>query len=705
MSLIDRVLRDVTRGADVCRHAFLGGLAPDADLMVSEWAAAHRVVSGEVSASPGKWSNELAPYLVEPMDCLSPTHPARDVTFKKSAQIGGTECGLNWFGLIASEAPGPMGIWLPTVEMAKAYVRTKLQPTIESTPALRKKVSEQKSRDERGSTTMFKKFPGGFALISGANSSAGLQMFSLKYLIKEELSEWPWDVEGRGDPDGLVDARTKSFDRDAKRFNISTPGLKGQCRISAKYQASDQRKWYMPCPHCGIYQVLMWDNLKHEEQSPYNAHYACAGCGVLIAHHYKKGMIAKGVWLKCYEGEDCPPLCVAPEEVAQYRARSSGGREPGFWINQLSSPFVHWDSTVAEWMNAKKDDAKKKVFWQQSLGEEWEESGEAPDQEKLVSLVETYALRTLPKEALFITAAADVQANRIEYGVYGWGVGLSRWLIDKGVIEGDPAEEEVWRKLDEVVDRRYEDAKGRIWPIDLFGVDTGYLSHRVYSWVRRHAASGKVFALDGRAGWRLPPLGTPSKRDIAFDGRKAGTVMLWPVGTWDLKSELYNALRKTLAGRDEDGLWKLGAAHFPAVCDVDFFKQLTAEYLNETPNKAGYVIKHWIKRKGQPNEAHDIAVYAAALAHHLSDSLSGDDWQNLIAKRSAAPESAQLDLSHLWGATLKEHIAAQNPDASIAEDVAPTPAVPASQVTQSEWIGRDTSGWLDDRGSNFLRKN
>jgi phage terminase large subunit GpA-like protein len=676
------ILRDLADGILVYRQSFAAGLRPDPELTVSEWAEQNRMVPNESSARPGKWSNELAPYLVEVMDCLSPSHPCREVTFKKSAQVGGTECGLNFFGMVAHLAPGPMGVFLPTVDMAKAYNRTKLGPTVEASPALRNRVLDQKSRDERGSTTMFKKFGDGFCLLTGANSSSGLQMFSLKYVIKEELSEWPWDVEGRGDPDGLVDKRTTGFADERKIFNNSTPGLKGMCRVTAKYEASDKRRYYVPCPHCAHEQVLVWDRLEYSEEPPYRAEYACVGCGAMIAHHHKREMLAKGRWIAEVPGP---------------------GREPGFHINQLYSPFVGWDDTVSEWLKAKGNPIKEKVFSQQVLGEDYEEKGDSPEDEKLFVRREKYKLRTIAPGALFLTGAADVQSNRLEFAVYAWDRNLTSWLIDKGVLEGDPNEDRVWKMLDDVVDRKYEDSWGQMWSVDAFGVDSGYLSQRVYRFCRRHVHKERVYALDGRAGPKLPALGSPSKMDIDAEGRKIGSVLLWPVGTWDMKTELYGALRKLIEGPDSDGRFPVGTAHFPEACDIDYFRQLTAESFRTVESRDGYTIRKWVKKPGQPNEAHDVAVYARALAHHLTDPLREDDWANLMARRMTPPERMQRDFTALWAGA--PTVASEEDGEAVSEVSNQT--LPTAEGRAEDDNHRQDSRhgkWLGERRSNWLRR-
>ena len=574
--------------------------------------------------------------------------------------------GVGWVGAIADAAPAAMGIYLPTIDQAKAYNKLKLQPIIDATPAMRRKIYTQRSRDEMGSSTLFKRFAGGSCKITGTNASAGLQMASEKYQIKEEISEWLLDVEGRGDPDTQVDARRLAYlEEGAKVFTISTPGTKGTCRVTAKFEASDQRRNYVPCPECGERQVLKWQQFKFERTAPHNTHYACEHCGALIAHHFKRWMVQSGEW----------------------RAEAPGqGRPPGFHIWQAYSLMNSWDDIVAAFVAADGKPDKVKTFTQQGLGEAYEEKGDAPPVDLLIGRRESFKLGQIPKGALFLTGAADVQANRIEWDVYAWGRDLESWLIDFGVVEGNPADRETWRRFDPVVTRKYEDFAGISQQIDAFGIDSGFLSQKVYDYVRSRGYTSRLFALDGRSGWKLPAIGTPVKRDVDYDGVKVGEVMLWPVGTWDMKSELYAALAKTISGPDpQTGLLGQGVAHYNEHCDKDYFEQLTAEHLRE-PKGNAMKGKSWEKLRPR-NERHDNAVYARALAHHLSDRLTPKDWDALEVKRATPPAPAQADMAAIW-AGQPEAVAAEQQRA--AEGAKPEPEQPAPKV--NKFTGR--SGWL-----------
>ena len=650
MSPLRKRLPGIASGRAALVAGLIAGITPPAEMTVAEWAEQERKVSAESgSPYPGDWSNDLAPYGVEVMECMSFSDPCRQVTLVKSHQVAGTEFGVNLAGYVIDKHPSPIVIVLPTIDEGSKYERVKLAPTIEATPALKHRVKTERSRSREGSTMAFKRFRGGFLQVTGANSSTGLQMISCRVLIAEEISEWPLDAGNRGDPLAQVEKRLTAWSqKKPKRYYGSTPGVTGECRITEKYEASDQRRYYVPCPHCGTFQVLNWGNMKwRNTTAPIHAYMVCAAHGCIIEHFEKKAMVVAGVWIKTYEdGGAEPGRTIDPEDLQRYRDRPSNGREPGFHIWQAYSPFVTWDDTVAEWLESEGKPLKEKTFTQQVLGEAYKESGEAPDYEKLLLRREPYALGTLPPSVLVLTAMADVQKWGIVWGVYGWGIGMNGWLVDKGIVECDPSHIDAWQPMDAVVSKHYETWNGHVLPIEAFGVDSGYLSNTVYLFTRRY---DRVFALDGRDGWQTPPIGTPSKKQVKWNGRPVkGGVLLWPTGTWSLKSHFYAALRKTIQGPNVDGNWPIGCIRFPDACDEAFFKEATAEYLKET-QRYGRTVQVWDKARDQANEQLDIAVGALAMAAHLRlMDMSNERWRALAEERGAPPEQAQKDLAALW---------------------------------------------------------
>lgn len=634
---------------DLCqpaRNIVFAGLAdairPPRRMNVAEWAEARRIVSADSGARhSGPWQHRRAPHLIEIMEALGPDDPCEDVVFVKSAQVGGSEVGINFFGYVVEQDPGPVMIVLPSSDEASKYVRTKLQTTIDETPSLRSRVLEMTSRTERGSTASFKRFRGGFAQVTFAGSSKGLQMLSARYTIADEVSEWPATAGERGDPVAQLKTRTAIYERDRKRLWISTPGILGSCRITADYEASDQRRRYVPCPHCGAYQVLTFDHLKWDSEDwPHRAWYQCRN-GCVIEHLDKPAMMQAGVWVPT-AGDDPPPDLIEVEEIETWRRAGPKTRVRGYHIWKAYTLFETWDSIVAEYLEAKRiGPAKMKTFYQQTLGEAWEDKGDAPNAELLhKARFPELARGKLPHGPVVLTAATDVQGNRLEWAVWGWSEGMTRWLIDWGVIPGDPTDPATWAEHSRVMqscEYRIEDAGPSIG-VDAWAIDSGYASHAVYNYTRGRAG---VFAVDGREGRTDPFMGSPKKVDVKWDGRRIPKgAILWPVGTFALKTDLYGAVRKAIdnaeAGRPEDGSepWAPGQMILPGDVDLAYCEQLTAEYLAEVETRHGFRVRRWEKLKGRPNEALDIAGYARAMAYHLRlDQMRDEDWRELRLER------------------------------------------------------------------------
>jgi phage terminase large subunit GpA-like protein len=306
-------------GADAIERAWRDGLKPDPLLTVSQWADRYRVLSQRASSEPGRWRTERTPYLKEIMDCLSPSSPVQRVALMKGAQIGGTECGNCWVGYVIHQAPGPMMAVSPTVELAKRNSKQRIDPLIEESEVLRERVKERRSRDS-GNTVLSKEFPGGVLILTGANSAVGLRSMPARYLFLDEVDGYPGDVEGEGDPILLAERRSATFQR-RKILLVSTPKTKSLSRIEREYDASDQRRYFVPCPHCGERQTLELESLRWPEGRPREAEYACCQCGALIGERHKTWMLEQGEWRPTAEGD----------------ARTAGFTSPAFTARSVGS--------------------------------------------------------------------------------------------------------------------------------------------------------------------------------------------------------------------------------------------------------------------------------------------------------------------------------------------------------------------------------
>lgn len=611
-------------GAEDILRSWRRGICPDPNLTVSEWADAHRKLSSRASAEPGQYRTARTPYLREIMDALSPSHPAQRVTFMKAAQVGATEAGNNWIGFVIHHAPGPMLAVLPTVEMAKRSSRGRIDPLIEDSPALKERVSPARSRDA-GNSMLSKEFPGGILVLTGANSATGLRSMPARYVFLDEVDAYPASADEEGDPVTLAEARTTTFAHRRKVFMVSTPTIRGLSRIEREFEASDQRRYFVPCPHCGHMQWLQFERLRWAPSQPETAAYVCAGCDRPIAEHHKTEMLTRGEWRATAVSEN-------PSAI-------------GFHLSALYSPvgWKSWEQIARDWLAAQGSDEMLRAARNTLLGETWTESGEAPEWKRLADRREAYAAQ-IPAGGLFLTAGADVQKDRIEVDIWAWGRGLESWLIDHIVIPGGPDDPACWDRLTALLSQTWAHEKGAIMTLAKLAIDTGYESAAVYAWARKQG-SAQVAPVKGVDGFnRVTPVSGPTFVDATVGGRKLRRgARLWTLATATFKAETYRFLRIEQPSDEERSLGVVspsGMIHLPDWADSEWIKQLVAEQLVTLRNKRGYARQEWQKMR-ERNEALDIRVYARAAAWILgADRFDERMWQNL--EKQAGIESAAI---------------------------------------------------------------
>jgi phage terminase large subunit GpA-like protein len=584
------------------------GLRPDSILLVSDWADQNRILSQTASSEPGKFRTERTPYLKEIMDALSPSSPVEKVVFMKGSQIGGTEAGNNWIGYVIDQAPGPMLVVQPTVEMGKRWSKGRLAPLIEDTLCLRGKVRNPRSRDS-GNTVQSKEFPGGIVVITGANSAVGLRSMPVRYLFLDEVDAYPPDADSEGDPLTLAIQRTSTFAR-RKIFIVSTPTIQGLSRIEKEFNETDQRYFFVPCPHCDFFQILKWENI-HYDTDPLQAVYVCEYCKRNIENHHKTEMLRRGEWRATAEEK-------ASEKVI------------GFHLSSLYSPvgWLSWGICAQNYEMAKDDEQLLKAWTNTTLGIPWEEKGEAPDWGILFDRREHYRIGVVPIGGYILTAGVDVQNDRLEIEIVAWGRNKESWSVDYRIIYGSPSEQKTWIALSKILHEEFESEDGVIRKINMLAIDAGFSTQEVYAWVRAQSPHN-VMAIKGIDN-SLVPINAPTKVDLNLRGKKLkGSVRLWKIGVSMIKSELFNFMKQR---KNEDGSIPNGYMHFPEY-NTEYFKQLTAEQL-VTRIVKGYPKRIWQKTRDR-NEALDCRVYARAAAIALGiDRWSENKWEQLAEKRN-----------------------------------------------------------------------
>lgn len=580
------------------------------------------------------YQSSETPFWAEVFDCLSDANLCTRVSVKKSAQVGFTLCLMGWQAALMAVKSSRQMIVMPTINAARDFSDEKLEPLIEKTRALTGRVLPTKQKSGEGSTALVKKFPGGSCRLTGANSSADLRSKTVQFIGVDEIDEFPFDLGEQGDPMGMIDARQFAFHASGnyKKLEGSTPTIKGQSRIDLAYEEGDQREYHVPCPHCGFAQALVWERLGYSDTYPHKAEYQCIECHEWIGHHEKKRMMQAGRWVAQAPGP---------------------GRHPSFAINALYSPFVSWDKMVEAYFAAKDDPLKLKAWWNLWKGESFEVKGEAPGWKELKERVDgiaLYELGTVPDEALFLTAGVDVQGNRIEIVIVGWGIGATSYVIDRLVLIGETNGLEVWTQLTEVLNRTWVTRSGYERRIEMMAIDAGFRPTMVFNWVRGKEAAPRglprAMAIRGatkRTNWVL---GGSQKQSFSLSGSKSkkGTTMCWWVGSFAGKIHLYGRLG--LKGPNEAGQFPLGFCHMPVGLADDFYQQAVSEILVPVARRSGLLDYEWRLPPNTRNEVLDCLVYAYAAAEALDmHKMSPAAWEQLAEERAAcAPSKGQLDM-------------------------------------------------------------
>jgi phage terminase large subunit GpA-like protein len=410
-------------------------------------------------------------------------------------------------------------------------------------------------------------------------------------VLIDEVDRFPPSAGTEGDPVDLAITRTVAF-WNRLIFLNSSPSLAGLSRIAAAYEETDQCRYQVPCPACDTYQVLAWEHLRWEKREgrsgpmakhrPETARYACPHCGYLISEAEKPTMVRAGRWVS-----------TNPDATPGWR---------GFHINALYSLLARWEDLARKFLAATVPETnveKLQVFVNTVLGEPFEAAAVALGADELHQRAkrEEYSEDPLPEGVGVLTAGVDVQDDRIELVVFGWGLGEESWSLEHKIIRGDPSTHKIWDEdLHHALTQVYEHPAGVRLRIAAVGVDSGYHTQLAYRFCKAREAN-RVWAMKGVGTVGSPLMDRPTRRNKY----KAA---LYKVGTDQAKTTIYSRLRLEIPGP--------GYCHHRPDYPEEYFEQLTAEKRRKKKNRRGYVTTEWVLRPGRRNEILDCTVLGLA---------------------------------------------------------------------------------------------
>lgn len=618
---------------------------------VSEWAAAERMLSSEGgSAAPGQWRNEVTPHLVEPMNRLSVGDPCQFVVLCLASQIGKSETALNACGYWATDAPFPIFYVLPKESTYKEVSRTRIAPMIEASPSLSQIFAPVKGRS-RASSLSVRDFAGGSLMMGSAESPSDLASKSIRYLVLDEVDRYPASAGAEGDPVDLAIQRTVSFPR-RKVLLTSTPTVPDG-RIWKAYLATGQRRFHIPCPHCGVAEPWEREMLRWEPGRPQTAALYCSSCGVAIDERDKRDLLPLGVWKP-----DRPEL----EDGETYGYRTTALVAPYGWTP------VSWRALAKRWEATEGNPLTRQVLVNVAFATPYDAALEGVIEPGAVAArAEPYAAE-VPAGVALLTAGVDVQHDRIEVTVYGWSADEC-WLIEHRILVGDPTDPRLWQDLDDMLGESWQHESGRAMPITATCVDSGYKADTVQTWCWERRGR-RIRAVKGASTSKSTDTTRPVWPRRGSRTKKGSTARVYVLGVSAAKDEIWGWVH-----REEPGP---GFLHTPSNThppDADWFEQL----LGEKPKVvAGRNI--WEKVRAR-NEALDLLVYAYAALLSLGP-----------RKRTVAAMRRRI-------ASLPQH-EAPLPVVMADDESAPSaPTPPKPPATRPPKRKRRADGlWLDRKG-------
>lgn len=608
---------------------------------LSDWAEKEFELDADSSHKTGAW--ECWSFQRGIMDWASDDRIVRLIV-RKSKRVGYTKIITALVCYYAVHLRRKVAMWQPTDDDRDSYCRTELEPLLDKIKALRQARRKGGALD----TIRLKQFLGAVVHMLGGKAARAFRRITVALSILDEWSAFDQSVEGQGDPGSLAFGRLEGAPY-PKFVGGSTPGTKGACHVTlAAEQADVDMRYHVECPHCGVEHPLTTGiaadgkrtahGLQWEPGKPETAVHICPHCRepMTRAQYLAGGQPMLGTWVCIRTGiryagnnvwtdalgnEIRPPRNVAAQVWSAYSPQRA-------WSD------IADDHEKAAAAAAQGDYSLMITLVNETYGEAYEQRGARVDEHALSLRADKHPRGTVPKGALVLTSGIDVQQDRVEIGVWGWGPGMESWAIDHHIIEGNPsADEQLWATVETYLQRRYTQAwHGGSLGVSSVSIDSGYATHAVYAAVRRMiAASLPARVIKGRDDPKMPVKGPATAQDVNWQGRKwANGIKLWNIGTQASEDLLHGQLGIEAPGR--------GYIHMGDGFEPEWYAQLTGKQRLPVRSDRG-IIDRWVRMRPRV-EVRDCRRYA----HHAAVCLGLEAWseRKWVEVREAVQPAADL---------------------------------------------------------------
>lgn len=594
------------------------------EVSIADWVERNIKLSEKMSAEPGFLRISRTPYTRGPLQALE-NYFVEEVVLVWGRQLAKTMGVLCPFICYAvAQDPGPATFLLPTKDKAKEYFETKLDPIFKACNEIRNRMPD--NPDDY--TKLRMNFTSMVLAMAWGGSETQTTTRSNRYLIIDEADEIKKAVgENAIDPIKGIEQTTTTFPnrKIIKASTCSTP--EGNIWRALK-ACGHVFEYWLPCPYCGVMQILYWENIRFgDNHDPIVveeiAWYECEACQQKISNVDKIRMLAHGEWRARATvdpaGQILKNIRIKVEETISLAdvLKKRIAKSCGFHLPKWYSPFNGGTFGVIakEFLEAKKameegiDFALMRNWKIYNAARPWEQIAISETESELMKNKINLGPLICPQGTIALTCGVDPGQGGFWFSIVAWIPDMSSHLVHYGWLAGDYD----ISGLEELISQwtykiNQEERQLRIWRI---GIDTGgsqydatdlTMTEAAYNFIRKMRRPGLV----GTKGMSHPS--TRRIRETRIDkmpGTKGtpipGGLLLVEINTDAMKDVVWFHLNI------EEG--KPGRFTFHNQTGNDYLHHLLAEEKRMQKNGKW----QWVRLK-KANHLFDCTVIAFALA-------------------------------------------------------------------------------------------
>jgi len=513
--------------------------------------------------------------------------------------------------------------------------------------------------------------------VAWARSVTTLADKAVKWGHANEVDKWEHTAtSSEADPLKLFTDRGKEFPN--RKFLIeSTPAVKGRSRVERLRLQGTNCLYWVPCPHCGVYQTLefgekgkpggiQWPETRSRgdrDRVLKEAHYVCLHCEGKIENRHRSMMMRSGVWApegcgvdsegvvdELLRRQNLPP---ADDPDRDRLTEAWDGWENARWITgrpvrngrnasyQLSSLYalsLDWGDIAVEYLDSVKKPQLLRNFWNQWLAKTWEIASQTQTWEELGQrIIVRIPHGVVPEGFSIVTAGIDKQIDHYVYLAEAWGPERRSHVLDYGTVDDI---EDLWSQVIECKWPHADGGQPLKTAITLF--DSGFRPKGVYDFCRK-AQSHKLLVVPCKGS--NVSLGTEFKRAKLGKETSAPGFKIVHVDTISTQDWLESQLHVLKPG--EPGSTSLFDASIED--HQDYLEQMLNEAVVSTVDNKNYDREVWQRLdESTPNDYRDCKRYAdvGVLVATRGRPIKLRQPAAVVAKRKAGQPQPAWPLSH-----------------------------------------------------------